>query len=162
MLTNAGFGIIGKNIFRSKKAVGASLAIDTRSVPLAFLTDASTFIIAVDVHGQSIGINLWIIIAFVRMPMAIARFTGIRILFCILAPFFLCETLSALVTIDASCIMETLALKQISIISGRRANIGVTIAHTTPTDRYFLNRIIVLKRYKNVNLVFLDHKTSIN
>ena len=120
------------------------MAIDAFSIILAFITNPATFIFAMNVQRLSIFVHFFLIMAFGRMSITIARLTFKWIFFRITTPRFLDETFRALVTVAAGCVVLALALEKIGRVFGWWADVGVPVTYTATTDGNFFDTVVVL------------------
>lgn len=121
------------------------VTVDTFGVVLTILTDATSFVVAVDVQRELLLVNFFRVDTFIRMAVTVAGFTlewsGVRVL----TPLLLLESRATICALNTARIVLTLTCQN----SGRRtmiqdiASIGVTVTHTTTSDRDILDRVEV-------------------
>ena len=78
-LTNAGFGGVRQNSLRPEITELASLAVDAGGEVLALLADSAAFHVAVDVQRLLLGVNILVVVALVRVAVAVARLALVRV-----------------------------------------------------------------------------------
>lgn len=121
------------------------VTVDTFGVVLTILTDATSFVVAVDVQRELLLVNFFRVDTFIRMSVTVAGFalewSSVRVL----TPLLLLESRATIRALNTARIVLTLACQN----SGRRtmvqyiARIGVTVTHTTTSDRDILDRVEV-------------------
>ena len=95
--------VVGKHPDRAEVAVGARLAVDAGGEGLTAVADSAAEELAMDVHAHAqVGHGL-VVVALVRVAIAVAFFALKRVGSCVPSPRFLCEPILALVTVDSSC-----------------------------------------------------------
>ena len=78
-LTNARFGGVGQHPDGPEVSEDAGLAVDAVREVLALLAHAAALHVAVDVEGEALLVDLFVVVTFVRVAIAVARFTLIRV-----------------------------------------------------------------------------------
>ena len=64
------------------------MTVDALGEVLAFLTDAAPFVVEVDVEREVVGVDLLVVLALVRVAVAVARLALERVFFRVLNIFF--------------------------------------------------------------------------
>ena len=64
------------------------MTVDALGEVLAFLTDAAPFIVEVNVEREVVGVDLLVVLALVRVAVAVARLALERVFFRVLNNFF--------------------------------------------------------------------------
>ncbi len=94
--------------------------------------------------------------------MTVARLTFEGVCFCVLPPFLLRVGVCTPIAVVPGRIMLALALEQIAIIRGRRADKCVAVAHAAGSNTDLLDGVVVLRRimrYRHERYVhFIVHK----
>jgi len=144
--------VVGKHPDRAEVAVGARLAVDARREGLAAVADSAAEELAMDVHAQpQVGHGL-VVVAVVRVFIAVALLALKRVGSCVPSPRFLCVTILALVAVDSSCLVLTIALQDAGLQLGLRADVSMPVANTPSSNTYFLDCIVVSPSHSVVAL----------
>ena len=98
-----GCRVVGKHPDRSEVAVSARFAVDAGGEGLTPVADSAAEELAMDVHAKpQVGHGL-VVVAVVRVFIAVALLALKRVGSCVPSPRFLCVTILALVAVDSSC-----------------------------------------------------------
>ena len=71
--TDAGLRGVGEHPLGPVEGVDALVAVDAPGVVLALLADAAALVVEVDVEGERGGVDLLVVLALVRVAVAVAR-----------------------------------------------------------------------------------------
>ena len=95
--------VVGKHSDRSEVPVRARLAVDPRREGLAAVADSAAEELSVDVQAHPhVGHGL-VVVALVRVPVAVAALALKGVGSGVPSPRFLCEPIKALVAVDSRC-----------------------------------------------------------
>lgn len=106
-LTNIGF--IPMLSVWSIECVLTFVAVDTFSMVLAVLADATSLVVAVYIQREVLLVNVFGVDTLSRMAVAVARFTLERSSIRVLVPLLLFETWTTLCTLNTTSVVLTLA-----------------------------------------------------
>ena len=95
--------VVGKNPYRSVVPVDARLAVDARREGLAAVADSAPEELPVDVHAHLHLVHGLVVVALLRVAVAVAPLTLKGVGPCVSSPSFLCEPIQTLVTVDSRC-----------------------------------------------------------
>ena len=95
--------VVGKNSDRPVVTVRASLAVDAGGEGVAVVADSAAEEVAVDVHAQAQLVHGLVVVALLRVAVAVAPLALKRVGSCVPTPRFLREPVQALVAVDSSC-----------------------------------------------------------
>ena len=99
----AGRCVVGKHPNRSVVPVDARLAVDAGCEGVAVVADSAANEVAVDVHAHAQCVHGLVVVALLRVAIAVAALALKRVGSCVSTPRFLRETIQALITVDSRC-----------------------------------------------------------
>ena len=99
----AGRCVVGKHPNRSVVPVDARLAVDSSREGVAVVADSAANEVAVDVHAHAQRVHGLVVVALLRVAVAVAALALKRVGPCVSTPSFLRESIQALITVDSRC-----------------------------------------------------------
>ena len=132
----------GEDTWGPEEAVSTSITVDSSCEMLALLTYSTPFVVPLQIHGHGEFIDSLVEVAFVRVSIAVARLTLKSVISGVSPPLLLREAIPALVTVQTRCFVLALALQDVTV-THRGADVGVAIAHTTPSNTDLLDGVVV-------------------
>ena len=98
-----GSRVVGKHSARAIVTVRARLAVDAGREGVAVVADSAANEVAVDVHAHAQRVHGLVVVALLRVAVAVAALALKRISSCVSTPSFLRESIQALITVDSRC-----------------------------------------------------------
>ena len=100
---DTGRRVVGEHPDRSVVTIDARFAVDSSRVGVAVVADPAAELVAMDVHAQAERVHGLVVVALLRVAVAVAALALKGISPCVPSPGFLREPIQALVAVDSCC-----------------------------------------------------------
>ena len=100
---NTGRRVVGEHPDWSVVTIDARFAVDSSRVGVTVVADPAAELVAMDVHAQAERVHGLVVVALLRVAVAVATLALKWVGPCVSSPSFLCEPIQTLVTVDSRC-----------------------------------------------------------